>query len=63
VASGAWYFHRTASHLYVCARRVVVKPDRLERWGPAVAPLDGLLPDQAGIWTSYGKAVGEVTLP
>jgi hypothetical protein len=63
VASGAWYFHRTATRLYVCARRVVVKPDQLPRWGSVIAPTDGVLPDQAGVWTSYGKAIGEASLP
>jgi hypothetical protein len=62
VTSGAWYFHRTATRLYVCARRVVVKPERLVQWGPFSAPVDGLLPDQAGLWTSYGKAVGDAPL-
>jgi hypothetical protein len=63
VASGAWYYHRTASTLIVCARRVVVKPDRLGSWGDVVQPTEGLLADQTGVWTSYGKAIGQVALP
>jgi hypothetical protein len=65
MASGAWYFHRTPTRLIACARRVVVKPDRLVAgsWGSIPQPVDGVLPGQTGIWTSYGKAIGEGVLP
>lgn len=39
-----------------------MKPDRLTQWGAFTAPETGLLPGQAGIWTSYGKAIGEAFL-
>ncbi|WP_445148251.1 hypothetical protein [Baekduia sp. Peel2402] len=65
VASGAWYYHRTPTRIITCARRVVVKPDRLvsNSWGSVPQPVDGVLPSQTGVWTSYGKAIGEGVLP
>lgn len=59
--SGAWYFHRTPTALYLCARMVVINSRRVNEWntatGIAVQPMTGLQVSQTGIWTSYGKAI------